>query len=147
MLLAANDAGLAGIWFENQRHMPDYRSWSVATQHPFLDQASEELESYFKGQCKTFSTPRAAVWGTDFQRKVWDSLLSIPFGQTTSYLEIAKYLNHPTAVRAIGGAIGRNPWSIMVPCHRVLGSNGRLTGYAGGVDRKESLLQHEGCKR
>jgi methylated-DNA-[protein]-cysteine S-methyltransferase len=90
-----------------------------------------------------FVTPLSAPWGTPFQKSVWDALLTIPYGQTVSYGDLAIKLNKPQAVRAVGAAVGKNPWSIVVPCHRVVGANGSLTGYAGGLDRKKHLLSLE----
>lgn len=145
MILAANATALAGLWFENQQHLPLFESWSEVDAHPILNQARAEIEAYFEGRCNTFLTPRVALWGTVFQRGVWDSLMNIQFGQTTTYGAIAQLLNKPQAVRAVGGAVGRNPWSIMIPCHRVVGADGSLTGYAGGLDRKIALLRLEGA--
>ncbi len=144
MIIAASDEGLAGLWFEDQQHMPKYAGWNIVRSHPVLDQAKREIDLYFKGQCKTFSTPRAPAWGTEFQRQVWETLMTIPLGRTMTYGDIAKKLNNPAAVRAVGAAVGRNPWSIMAPCHRVLGADGGLTGYAGGLERKIELLRLEG---
>ena len=144
MVLAASKDGLAGLWFEDQQHLPEFESWPEVRKHPFLDEAQAEIDAYFQGKCQRFVTQRAAAWGTTFQRSVWESLMTIPFGETTTYGEIAQQLNHPNAVRAVGGAVGRNPWSIMTPCHRVLGASGNLTGYAGGLARKVELLRLEG---
>lgn len=144
MVLAASDEGLAGVWFEDQRHLPDCMSWPLANSHPVLDQARAEIQSYFAGTNYAFLTPRVAAWGTTFQKQVWEALMAIPAGRTTTYGAIAAQLQHPKAVRAVGGAVGRNPWSIMVPCHRVIGADGGLTGYAGGVARKIELLRREG---
>ncbi len=144
MILAASEQGLAGIWFEGQQHLPDVEAWSKVRKHDVLDQAQEELEAYFKGTLQHFDTPRTAAWGTAFQRAVWETLMTIPYGQTSTYAEIARKLNNPSAVRAVGGAVARNPWSIITPCHRVIGSSGSLTGYAGGLERKIELLSHEG---
>lgn len=144
MLLAAGDAGLAGAWFEDQRHHPDASAWQAVKSQRWLDQSAEELQAYFGGQCRQFKTPRAAAWGTTFQRSVWEALAAIPWGATTSYGALAAKLHKPLAVRAVGAAVGRNPWSIVVPCHRVLGANGSLTGYAGGLARKQDLLTREG---
>lgn len=101
-----------------------------------------QLDEYFAGGRKEFNLPLDLV-GTDFQKQVWDSLLKIPFGQTVSYMDIAKTLGDPKKIRAVGNANGRNPVSILVPCHRVIGTNSSLTGYAGGLWRKEWLLNHE----
>ncbi len=145
MILAGSNAGLAGVWFEqNQQHMPEYSSWSRIDHHPVLDQARDEIRAYFDGELKAFTVGRTAAWGTEFQREVWEALMSIPFGVTMTYGEIARRINRPQAVRAIGGAIGRNPWTILTPCHRVIGADGALTGYAGGLERKVALLQLEG---
>ena len=144
MVLAASEDGLAGLWFEDQQHLPEFESWPELSKHPILDQAQAELDAYFQGKCQHFMTPRAAAWGTPFQRSVWESLMAIPYGGTTTYGVIARQLNNPNAVRAVGGAVGRNPWSIMTPCHRVMGASGNLTGYAGGLERKVELLRLEG---
>lgn len=144
MLLAANDDGLAGLWFQGQQHFPDAAPWQVVTTQRWLDQAEEEVQAYFRGQLRSFATPRCAAWGTPFQRRVWDALATIPLGTTTTYGMLATRLATPLAARAVGAAVGRNPWSIVVPCHRVLGTNGSLTGYAGGLNRKRDLLRLEG---
>ncbi len=144
MILAASKDALAGLWFEGQQHMPAFEAWPEVRKHPVLDQAQAEIDAYFKGTCQRFDTPRAAAWGTEFQRSVWESLMTIPFGGTSTYGDIARQLKNPNAVRAVGGAVGRNPWSIMTPCHRVIGASGGLTGYAGGLDRKVELLRLEG---
>ena len=144
MILAASEDGLTGLWFEGQQHMPAFEACPEVRKDPFLEQAHDEIDAYFKGKCQNFRTPRAAVWGTAFQRQVWESLMSVPFGETITYGEIAHHLNNPRAVRAVGGAVARNPWSIMTPCHRVIGVSGALTGYAGGLARKVELLRLEG---
>lgn len=144
ILLAASDDGLAGLWFKGQRHLPDTSQWQVVATQRWLDQAAEEVQAYFRGQRRDFKTPRSAAWGTPFQRSVWDALARIPWGTTTTYGVLATQLRKPQAARAVGAAVGRNPWSIMVPCHRVLGADGSLTGYAGGLDRKQELLRREG---
>jgi methylated-DNA-[protein]-cysteine S-methyltransferase len=111
--------------------------------HAHLDQAVQQLAEYFNGSRRIFELPLRPE-GTEFQRQVWGQLLQVPFGQTASYRDIATAIGRPQAVRAVGAANGRNPISIVVPCHRVLGSNGGLTGYGGGLWRKEWLLRHEG---
>jgi len=105
--------------------------------------AQEQLEEYFSGKRKIFDLP-LAMTGTKFQQKVWMAVNSIPFGQTTSYLKLSIAIGNPAAIRAVGAAIGANPILILIPCHRIIGSNGQLTGYAGGLDRKERLLMLEG---
>lgn len=107
-----------------------------------LEQAQSQLEEYFSGTRSNFSVPVKAQ-STDFQKQVWDYLTNIPYGETQSYGQMAKGLGRPTASRAVGMANGKNPLSIIVPCHRVIGANGSLTGYAGGIDAKRWLLEHE----
>ncbi|ESP95423.1 MULTISPECIES: methylated-DNA--[protein]-cysteine S-methyltransferase [Pseudoalteromonas] len=108
-----------------------------------LKECKQQLSAYFSKQLTQFDLD--LDWqGTPFQQQVWQALTSIPFGQSMSYLELAEYLNNPKAVRAVGGANGRNPITLIVPCHRVIGANGKMTGYAGGVLRKQWLLAHEG---
>lgn len=110
---------------------------------PLLLEAKKQLEEYFLGQRKVFNLP-IGLGGTDFQRKVWLAIGKIPFGQTTTYAKLAEQLGDPAAIRAVGTAIGANPLLIILPCHRIIGSNGSLTGYAGGLEKKKALLQLEG---
>ena len=145
MLRAASDRGLAGVWFVGQRHGPDSSGWRADPEHPVLRQAIAQLTAYFAGERVDFDLPLDLQAGTPFQQSVWDALRSIPRGGTTSYAELARRLGRPQAARAIGAAVGRNPVSIVVPCHRVLGTGGALTGYAGGLERKTALLQLEGA--
>lgn len=147
MILAASDLGLCGVWFEGQRHGPSddhLRGWTSVTAHPLLQEASAQLQAYFKGDLSHFDLPLDLSAGTPFQQSVWQALLGVPFGRSQSYGELALRLNNPKAVRAVGAAVGRNPISIIVPCHRILGGGGQLTGYAGGLWRKQALLQLEG---
>ncbi|HJR66476.1 MAG TPA: methylated-DNA--[protein]-cysteine S-methyltransferase [Gemmatimonadaceae bacterium] len=109
---------------------------------PVLAAAREQLDAYFDMRLTRFDLPLAAT-GTDFQRRVWDSLRAIPFGETISYAELARRIDKPKAVRAVGAANGRNPLMIVVPCHRVIGADGSLTGFGGGIERKRWLLDHE----
>ena len=109
-----------------------------------LRQAQAQLAEYFAGTRSTFDLPLDLQGGTAFQRSVWDALLAIPRGGTTSYGVLSRSIGQPAAVRAVGAAVGRNPLSIVVPCHRVVGANGSLTGYAGGLERKSALLKLEG---
>ncbi len=143
MIVAATDRGLAGLWFEGQRHLPDSSAWPQAPQHPVLVQAVAQLRDYFAGHRTQFELPLDLQGGTPFQQSVWQALLAIPAGGTTSYGDLSRQVGRPAAVRAVGAAVGRNPVSIVVPCHRVLGSDGSLTGYAGGLERKSALLQLE----
>lgn len=147
MLLAATPRGIAGIWFEGQRHGPDASRWAERPGHPLLLQAAAQLDAYFAGQRSRFDLPLDLQAGTPFQQAVWQALLAIPPGRTTSYAALGRQLGRPSASRAVGAAVGRNPVSIVVPCHRVLGSGGDLTGYAGGLERKSALLHLEGVLR
>jgi methylated-DNA-[protein]-cysteine S-methyltransferase len=145
--LAASEKGLCGLWFENQKHGPSLtmiQSWHIDPSNPFLQQAQMQLLAYFSGQHTVFSVPLDLSVGTPFQQSVWQALLTIPSASSQSYGHLARQLNNPKAVRAVGAAVGRNPVSIIVPCHRILGSGGQLTGYAGGLWRKQSLLKLEG---
>jgi methylated-DNA-[protein]-cysteine S-methyltransferase len=145
MIVAATARGLAGVWFEGQRHLPDVSGWPLQPEHPLLRQAIAQLDGYFAGRRSGFDLPLDLQGGTAFQRSVWQALLAIPAGGTTSYGALGQRIGRPAAVRAVGAAVGRNPVSIVVPCHRVLGSDGSLTGYAGGLERKSALLQLEGA--
>jgi methylated-DNA-[protein]-cysteine S-methyltransferase len=144
--LCGTEYGLAGIFMENHCHGPSQaqrHGWHRADD--FFTEAKAQLEEYFAGRRTVFSVDidRDAVGGTSFQRRVWKALEQIPFGVTISYGELARRINQPAAVRAVGLANGRNPLSIIVPCHRVIGSNGKLTGYGGGMERKRWLLDLE----
>ena len=145
MIVAATDKGLAGVWFEGQRHLPDSSAWPLAPRHPVLRKAIAQLDEYFAGRRTAFDLPLDLHGGTAFQQSVWQALQSIPAGGTTSYGSLSQSIGNPAAVRAVGAAVGRNPLSIVVPCHRVLGADGSLTGYAGGLKRKSALLELEGA--
>jgi methylated-DNA-[protein]-cysteine S-methyltransferase len=144
LTLAAHDSGLVGVWFDFQEHLPDFAHWRVDERHPVLLQTAQQLGEYFAGQRCSFDVPLDMSCGTPFQQRVWHSLQAIACGTTSSYGAISSCLGQPSAVRAVGGAVGRNPIGIIVPCHRVVGSNGALTGYAGGLERKVALLRLEG---
>jgi len=141
--LAATDKGLAGLWFDDQKHQPPWQDWTVQDDDPVLRQATVELREYFDGQRTEFSVPLDLQGGTAFQQSVWQALVHVPYGVCTTYGTLSAALDHPKAVRAVGAAVGRNPLGIIVPCHRVLGADGSLTGYAGGLGRKAALLQLE----
>jgi methylated-DNA-[protein]-cysteine S-methyltransferase len=143
--LAATDKGLAGVWFDGQRHSPDMTGWQTDADHPVLRAAQKQLADYFAGRCRHFDLPLDLSHGTAFQQAVWRTLLAIPAGRTTSYGALGREVGRPAAVRAVGAAVGRNPISVIVPCHRVLGADGSLTGYAGGLERKRALLELEGA--
>lgn len=133
--LQADITGLSAIGFVEERQTTSKRS-------KITDQAKQQLREYFAGHRQEFDLP-TSVKGTEFQQQVWQQLSQIPYGQTCSYQDIANRLDKPKAVRAVGGANGKNPLTIVVPCHRVVGANGSLTGYAWGVSRKKYLLKHE----
>ena len=145
--LLADDHYLFGIWIEEESDFEKGLSENdvtVVESHPILNQITSYLETYFKGQNQDLSEMPLAPVGSDFEKRVWNYLREIPFGQTVTYGQIAKDLQVASA-QAVGGAVGRNPWSILVPCHRVLGAGGRLTGYAWGLENKAWLLRHEGA--
>jgi len=142
--LVASETGLAAVLWEND----DPRRVRLGPQvedpdNKLLKEAEKQLDAYFKGKLKKFTVP-LDFKGTDFQKSVWAALLTIPFGETRSYAEIARQIGKPDASRAVGAANGRNPISIIAPCHRVLGSNGKLTGFAAGLEAKDQLLKLEG---
>lgn len=144
LLISATEAGISGTYFEAHRHFKGKDGWILAPDHPHLKQAAQQLDEYFSGIRQQFDLP-LALQGTAFQRAVWEALIAIPFGQSTTYGQHAAHIGRANAVRAVGTAIGRNPVSIIVPCHRVLGASGALTGYAGGLERKGYLLRLEGA--
>ena len=142
ILLARTAKGLAGAWFEGQKHHPGTFAAPERPEDALLAQAAAQLQTYFAGGDHGFDLP-LDLHGTPFQRAVWGALLAIDAGDTRSYGEIAAAIGSASAVRAVGGAVGRNPVSVIVPCHRVVGRDGSLTGYAGGVQRKQALLALE----
>jgi O-6-methylguanine DNA methyltransferase len=138
LTLVADDGVLAGLYLPEHRHAPSLD----LPAGPAPGGVAEQLTEYFAGQRHAFAVP-LSVSGTPFQREVWDALATIPYGETWSYAKLAAAIGRPRAVRAVGLANGRNPVSIVVPCHRVIGANGDLTGYGGGLAAKEWLLAHE----
>ena len=143
LLLAASDRGLCGVYFEEHKYFGGPQDWRHDPAHAHLQNAARQLDEYFAAQRNVFDIP-LDLRGTPFQQAVWTALQKLPFGCFSSYQAIAQRIEKPKAVRAVGAAIGRNPVSIIVPCHRVLGSSGALSGYAGGLLRKQYLLAHEG---
>jgi methylated-DNA-[protein]-cysteine S-methyltransferase len=137
--LVASDRGLAAILWQDENPSGLRSSPVEDPDHPVLVETERQLRAYFAGKLRRFSLP-LDFQGTAFQQSVWQALLTIPFGETRSYAEIARQIGRPKAVRAVGAANGRNPISIVAPCHRVIGSNGALTGYAGGLAAKQHLL-------
>ena len=145
--LAASTQGLCGLWFDDQKHGPSQaqrQQWVSDASHPVLQSAAAQVLAYLGGQTLQWEGPLDLSAGTAFQQSVWQALLGVPSGHSQSYGDLARSLNKPKAVRAVGAAVGRNPVSIIVPCHRILGGGGQLTGYAGGLWRKQALLQLEG---
>lgn len=141
-LLADGDE-LIGLYLEVHKHGADPSGYGERVEtDPLLDEAARQLTQYFTGARTKFELPLRPM-GTDFQQRVWRALSEIPFGQTWSYGELAEHIGSPTASRAVGLANGRNPISIVIPCHRVIGANGSMTGYGGGIERKRWLLSHE----
>jgi methylated-DNA-[protein]-cysteine S-methyltransferase len=138
--LVASDQGLVAILWENNtpRRVP-LEDLTEAANHPMLARTEQQLQEYFAGKRKSFSMP-LDMRGTHFQKSVWQALQAIPFGETRTYGDLARQLGNPTATRAVGAANGRNPVSIVVPCHRVIGASGKLTGFAGGLAVKAHLL-------
>lgn len=143
LTLVADDTGLVAIlWEDDDPARVPLGATREAHDHPVLVETRRQLGEYFAGTRTVFALPLAPR-GTDFQRQVWAALCRIPHGETRSYAEIAREIGRPTATRAVGAANGRNPISIVAPCHRVIGSNGALTGFAGGLEGKRWLLDHE----
>jgi methylated-DNA-[protein]-cysteine S-methyltransferase len=144
MLLVAGDKGLSGAHFEGEKHFPAIApEWRRDTENAVLREAAREFAQYFAGKRKTFDLPLAPE-GSAFQQSIWQAISTVPFGQTITYGELTQRAGYAkTAIRAAGGATGRNPLTIIVPCHRIVGANGSLTGYAGGLDRKRALLALE----
>ncbi len=147
IILASDGEALTGLWFAGQK----YEGSTLAAEHgekdlPVFDETRRWLDAYFTGKDPGF-TPPLRLRGTDFRKAVWEILLTIPYGKTAAYCEIAAALAQKTggsvSARAVGGAVGHNPVSLIVPCHRVVGADGSLTGYAGGIDRKRTLLTME----
>ncbi len=134
--IGGDERAITSLYFVEER-----REGGIAS--PVIERAIGQIDEYFAGQRRTFDLPLELI-GTEFQQQVWRELLAIPYGETATYQAIADRLGNPRAVRAVGAANGRNPISIVVPCHRVIGGDGRLVGYGGGLWRKEWLLRHEG---
>lgn len=143
ILLVASDAALTGLHFADEKYYPAIAAeWLRQPDAKIILRARKQLDDYFAGTRKQFDLPVDPA-GTAFQRGVWRALQKIPYGVTANYGAVAKRIGKPSASRAVGAANGRNPISIVIPCHRVIGTNGDLTGYAGGIDRKEALLRLE----
>lgn len=146
LLLVCDAEALRGLWFVDQPGIPPWAGRATPGSHPLLERAVAQLTAYFAGERRGFDLPLNLRTGTPFQQAVWQALQAIPWGHTATYLSVATAIGRPSAVRAVGGAIGRNPIGIIVPCHRVVGSDGRLTGYTGGLERKCALLSLEASR-
>lgn len=145
LLLTSNGQALTGLYMGEHKHGPEIGAdWICDSAAPPFPEATRQLAAYFSGTRTTFDLP-LAPHGTAFQKQVWQELTRIPYGVTLSYGELATRVGNPNASRAVGLANGRNPLSILIPCHRVIGANGKLTGYGGGISRKERLLRLEGA--
>jgi methylated-DNA-[protein]-cysteine S-methyltransferase len=143
LLLSSDGESLTSLSMLTQRHGPFFSDdWKLADNAKPFAEARRQLAAYFAGELTEFDLPLKLI-GTEFQKTVWQELQNIPYGVTISYGELAQRVGNPNSSRAVGAANGRNPISIIVPCHRVIGANGKLTGYGGGMDRKEWLLAHE----
>ncbi|OII62526.1 cysteine methyltransferase [Streptomyces sp. CC53] len=145
LTLVATDGALSGLYMTDQRHRPPEETFGEPDPRPFPE-AARQLDAYFRRDLTDFDLP-LHLHGTPFQRAVWERLRTIPYGETRSYGELAEQLGNPAASRAVGLANGRNPVGIIVPCHRVVGADGALTGYGGGLDRKRRLLAFESSAR
>ena len=145
VLATANDRGINGIYFVGQRYEIEIgREWHEEGDDPVLTECARQLGEYFEGKRREFDLPLDSA-GSDFQQRVWREIARIPFGKTISYAELARRAGAAGSARAAGAATGHNPLSVVVPCHRVVGSDGSLTGYAGGIERKTRLLEIEGA--
>jgi len=142
LLLAASERGLCGVYFEEHKYFDGPTGWQRDAQQVHLQNAMRQLDAYFDGRRNSFDIT-LDLRGTPFQQAVWTALQTLPYGATTTYQQIAQRVANPRAIRAAGTAIGRNPVSIIVPCHRVVGASGALSGYAGGIERKRYLLALE----
>jgi methylated-DNA-[protein]-cysteine S-methyltransferase len=145
LTLVTRAGGLAGVYMTQQRHLPPEDTFGprvAVTDVPLLTRTADQLAAYFAGDLRDFDLDMSTS-GTPFQRRVWTALRDIPYGETVTYGELAAAVGQPTASRAVGLANGRNPLSIVVPCHRVVGANGSMTGYGGGIERKRWLLDFE----
>ncbi|MCG3112054.1 MAG: methylated-DNA--[protein]-cysteine S-methyltransferase [Candidatus Manganitrophus sp. SB1] len=142
ILLVSDGAVLTGFYFVGQKYAPDATPWKRDPGLPLFRDAEAQIAAYTSGKLKTFNLP-IRFKGTPFQLRVWQAIAAIPFGATQSYSVLAARIGAPSSMRAVGAATGRNPISLIVPCHRVVGRDGALTGYAGGLDRKRALLDFE----
>lgn len=151
MTLASNGEELSGLWFEGQKYFASNMQGQIEEKDlPVFEQTEKWLDIYFSGKAPDFTPPLSFSGISPFRKRVWEIMLAVPYGQTTTYGKIAERIECETGKRvsaqAVGGAVGHNSISVIIPCHRVLGANGDLTGYAGGVDKKVALLKGEGVR-
>jgi methylated-DNA-[protein]-cysteine S-methyltransferase len=148
LLLVAHELAVTEVHLRHGKHVPPlHKTWTEADDNPILNLAKAELDAYFAGRLQVFTVPIEPFGGTPFQQGAWSTLLQIPYGKTRTYAEQAAMMGKPRAMRAVGAANSRNPISIIIPCHRVIGSDGSLTGYAGGVEAKRTLLALEAARK
>ncbi len=149
LLLGATERGLSGVWFQGQKHFGipgvslSRNNVITLSRHPYLDAARQWLDQYFSGKIPSGNVTIDLSAGSQFQQAVWREIAKIPYGQTITYGDIARAVGRPRGAQAVGQAVGRNPVSIIVPCHRVMGANGAITGYAAGIHVKQALLDLE----
>ncbi|MCI8487825.1 MAG: methylated-DNA--[protein]-cysteine S-methyltransferase [Clostridia bacterium] len=151
MTLASNGEELTGLWFDGQKYFASNMQGRIEEKDlPVFEQTEKWLDIYFSGKAPDFTPPLSFSGISPFRKRVWEIMLAVPYGQTTTYGKIAERIERETGKRvsaqAVGGAVGHNSISVIIPCHRVLGANGDLTGYAGGVDKKVALLKGEGVR-
>ncbi len=143
LMLVADGSALTGLYFGGCQHVPaESKRWTLNAQHPVIEKTAKQLNEYFEGKRTSFLLPMRLA-GTDFQEKIWRQIALIPYGKRISYSELANRAGAPQAIRAAGTATGQNPLSIIIPCHRVMGKNGGMCGFAGGLERKRLLLELE----
>ncbi|MFA9274067.1 MAG: methylated-DNA--[protein]-cysteine S-methyltransferase [Candidatus Aquirickettsiella gammari] len=141
--LVASAQGLAGVYFPEHKHLQFDPAWQLDPNDGVLLRTAQQLDAYFAGELQSFDLPLDCTQGTAFQQEVWQALRTIPYGSVCSYAAVARQIGRPKAIRALGAANGRNPLSIVIPCHRVIAANGDLQGYAGGLENKRRLLALE----
>ncbi|MBA8667469.1 methylated-DNA--[protein]-cysteine S-methyltransferase [Holosporaceae bacterium 'Namur'] len=147
ILLLSDSENITGIYFVKEKYIPQLElEWQNDSEPEILKLAEKQLKEYSYGNRREFEIPYSFIKFTEFQRRVWEEVSKIPYGKTITYKELANNLGAPNSIRAIAAAVGRNPISLVVPCHRVIGSNNSLTGYAGGIELKHSILTLEGIR-
>jgi len=146
MIVAVANRHMVGMWFADGAHVPSLEHCPLALNNPLVERVQSQLIAYLAGQRKSFDLPLQLDTGTALQNAVWQALAALPYGQTCSYGELAARVGRPGAARAVAAAVARNPINIVVPCHRVIGASGALTGYSGGLARKQHLLKLEGAR-